>query len=145
MAVEVSASGEPPPAAGAVLVLYDAACGVCSRTAQVLRILDRRQRLRLLPLQRAAAVLGEAAPPRHDLQAVLNVRGPHGEWWTGGEAALRIAMAVPALWSIAWVGRLPVIAGLVEPAYRLVARNRHRLGRLLGATHCRFPRDEPGF
>jgi hypothetical protein len=32
---------------------------------------------------------------------------------------------------VARLGRLPVVNRLVEPMYRLVARHRHRLSRLL--------------
>jgi predicted DCC family thiol-disulfide oxidoreductase YuxK len=125
-----------------MLVLYDADCGLCSRTAQALRILDRRERLRLVPLQRAPELLGDGSPPADALKAALHVRGPEGDWWTGGEASLRIAAAVPALWPLAQVGRLPLISSMVEPAYRLLARHRDRLGRLLGAAHCRFRGDQ---
>jgi hypothetical protein len=35
---------------------------------------------------------------------------------------------------IARLGRLPLVNQLVEPLYRLVARHRHRLSRLLGSA-----------
>jgi predicted DCC family thiol-disulfide oxidoreductase YuxK len=35
---------------------------------------------------------------------------------------------------------LPGIRGLVDPAYRLVARNRHRISRRLGLNACRVDR-----
>lgn len=127
-----------------LIVLYDADCGLCSRTAQALRILDGANRLQLVPLQRAAEVVGSDGPSERALRDRLHVRDGAGAWWSGGEATLRIAASVSLLRPLAVVGRLPLVALLVEPVYRLLARHRNRLGRLLGATSCRFGGDGPG-
>ena len=124
-----------------LFVLYDADCGLCSRTAQVLRLLDSRGRLRLLPLQHAASELGPAAPSLDAMRATLHAGVPGRGWSTGGEAALRIAREVPVLWTLAVVGSLPLLNRLVEPGYVLLASNRDRIGRILGAEHCRFQGD----
>ena len=126
-----------------LFVLYDADCGLCSRTAQVLRVLDGRGRLRLMPLQRAASELGDAAPPLAAMKATLHAGVPGGAWSTGGEATLRIARAVPVLRSLALVGSLPLVNRLVEPGYDLLAANRDRIGRILGAERCKFKGDAP--
>jgi len=136
-----SASGGPAATSAELLVLYDGDCGLCSRTAQALRILDRRPSLSLVPLQRAAELLGDGSPAAAELSEVLHVRDQDGDWLTGGSAVLRVASAVPALWPLAQVGRLAPISLMVEPGYRLLARHRHRLGRLLGVSSCRFPGD----
>jgi hypothetical protein len=47
---------------------------------------------------------------------------------------------VPALRPFAGAAGRPGIRALVEPAYRLVARNRHRISRRLGLTACRVDR-----
>jgi predicted DCC family thiol-disulfide oxidoreductase YuxK len=99
--------------------------------------------LSLVPLQRATELLGDGSPAAAELAAVLHVRGPDGDWSTGGGAVLRIASAVPALWPLAQIGRLPPISLVVEPGYRLLARHRHQLGRLLGVSSCRFAGDPP--
>ena len=123
-------------------VLYDADCGFCNRTARVLRRLDRRRRLRLVPLQAAASRL-PAAPSQEQLLASMHVVDAEGRWVAGGEAMLRIAGLVPALRPLALIGRLPLLRSLVQPAYELVAANRHRLSRLLGDVACRYPGDPP--
>jgi predicted DCC family thiol-disulfide oxidoreductase YuxK len=135
--------GHPTTRTAAMLVLYDADCGLCSRTAQALRILDTRGRLALVPLQSAAGAIDPGVPPREQLQRVLHVRDADGAWWQGGEAVMRIAASVPVLRPLALVGRLPIISGMVEPGYRALARNRDRLGRLVGAASCRFAGDPP--
>jgi predicted DCC family thiol-disulfide oxidoreductase YuxK len=124
-----------------LFVLYDADCGLCSRTAQALRVLDSRGRLRVLPLQLAASELGAAAPSLVAMTATLHAGVPGHRWSTGGEAALRIARAIPVLRSLAVVGSLPLLNRLVEPAYELLASHRDRIGRLFGADRCRFGGD----
>ena len=123
-------------------VLYDADCGFCNRTALVLRRLDRRRRLRLVPLQAPASRL-PAAPSQEQMLASMHVVDAEGRWAAGGEAFLRIAGLVPVLLPLALVGRLPLLRSLVQPLYELVAANRHRLSRLLGDVACRFPGDPP--
>lgn len=124
-------------------VLYDADCGLCSRTAQALRLLDGAGRLRLLPLQLAGSELGAAAPSLIAMKETLHAGVPGRAWSTGGEATLRIARAIPALRTLAVVGSLPFLNRLVEPVYQLLASHRDRIGRLLGAERCQFAGDTP--
>jgi predicted DCC family thiol-disulfide oxidoreductase YuxK len=126
-----------------LFVLYDADCGLCSRTAQALRLLDARRRLRVIPLQTAEAELGALAPPADAMRARLHAGVPGNGWSTGGEATLRIARAIPVLWSLAFAGSLPILNRLVEPTYQLLASHRDQIGRLLGADRCRFGGDAP--
>jgi predicted DCC family thiol-disulfide oxidoreductase YuxK len=128
--------------AAPLFMLYDADCGLCSRTAQALRILDFGGRLRVVPLQRATVELGASAPPVSSLLATLHAGSPAEGWSTGGAAAMRIARAVPALRTLAWVGSLPGVRRLVEPGYRFIVAHRHQIGRLLGADRCRYRGDQ---
>ncbi len=130
--------------AAPIYMLYDADCGLCSRTAEALRILDSRGRLRIIPLQRAAVDLGNEAPPVSSLLATLHVGSPADGWWTGGAAAMRLAREIPVLRTLAWVGSLPGFSRLVEPGYRLLATHRDRIGRLVGADRCQFRGDGDG-
>lgn len=114
-------------------VLFDSDCGFCTRSAGVLRRLDRARRLDLVPLQGAAL---KDAPPERLLIERLHVRDAAGAWSAGGAAWLRIAAAVPALRPLAWFAPLPFIRSLVEPVYAVIANNRHRLSRLLGDDAC---------
>lgn len=120
-----------------LVVLFDADCGFCSWSATLLDRLDRGHALRLVPLQRAAAELDDA-PPQQVLLATMHVRGRDGRWERGGAALLRIAGVVPILRPLAVAGRVPPVRWVFEAWYRLVARNRHRLGRLLGLESCTY-------
>jgi predicted DCC family thiol-disulfide oxidoreductase YuxK len=130
--------------ANPLYMLYDADCGLCSRTAQAMRMLDVRGRLRVIPLQRASAHLGGAAPPISSLLATLHVGNPADGWSTGGAAAMRLARAIPVLRTLAWAGALPGMRRLVEPGYWLLVTNRDTIGRLVGADRCTFRGDEEG-
>jgi predicted DCC family thiol-disulfide oxidoreductase YuxK len=123
---------------GRLTVLFDADCGFCSRTAEVLRRLDRHRGLELIAVQRAHLVRPDA-PPEARLLETIHVRDAGGTWATGGAAWVRIAAAVPWLRPLSLVARVPLLDRLVEPVYRLVARNRHLLSRAFGADACRFP------
>lgn len=122
---------------GSLMVLFAADCGFCAHCAMVLQKLDRSRRLAFLPLQDAASVL-TGVPGPEELAMTLHVRDHDGQWVRGGAACLRIAAALPVLMPLAFAGRLPFASVVVEGAYRLVARNRDQLSRLLGLDGCRF-------
>ena len=122
------------PADARLLVLYDADCGICTRSARLLQRLDRDRRLRLVPLQEAGAIDG--APPLEALLEAIHVRDRHGAWYVAGAACGRIADEIPIARPLALVGRLPGVLPVVEWAYRRVAGNRHRLSRLMGDESC---------
>jgi predicted DCC family thiol-disulfide oxidoreductase YuxK len=117
-------------------VFYDADCGFCSRSAALLGRLDRAGRLELVPLQEAGEAV-PGAPPEDRLLELMHVRDGSGSWWRGGAAWLRIADIVPALRLLALLARLPLVRPLVDTVYAFVARNRHRISRLLGYDACR--------
>jgi predicted DCC family thiol-disulfide oxidoreductase YuxK len=121
-----------------LLVLYDADCGICTHSARRLRRLDRGRRLDLVPLEAAAGL--PDAPPLAVLRDALHVRDASGRWASGGAALVRIGRELPVLRPAALVAGLPGVRRLVEPAYRVVARNRHRISRWLGLTACRVDR-----
>jgi predicted DCC family thiol-disulfide oxidoreductase YuxK len=123
-----------PPADGRLLVLYDADCGVCSHSAGVLDRLDHGRRLRLVPLQDADTVVD--APPVEALLEAMHVRDPEGRWSVAGAAWIRIAAEVPLLRPLAVAARLAPVRLLAEWAYARVARNRHRISRVLGVDAC---------
>jgi predicted DCC family thiol-disulfide oxidoreductase YuxK len=124
---------EDLPARARLIVCYDGECGVCLAAVERLRNLDGDERLRFVPAQRVTSEFPDFAARIEPgaLSSALHVVEPDGRWVSGGEAVLRIAETLPRLRSVARLGRLPVVNRLVEPMYRLVARHRHRLSRLL--------------
>lgn len=124
------------PARARLTVCYDGECGVCLAAVARLRNLDGAEQLRFVPAQRVTSELPDFAARIEPgaLSSALHVIEPDGRWVSGAEAVLRIAETVPRLRPIARLGRLPLVNQLVEPLYRLVARHRHRLSRLLGSA-----------
>lgn len=120
-------------------VLFDDECGFCTCSARLIRRLDRSRRIRLLPVTAAADIPG--APSEDRLRELIHAVDRNGRWSAGGAASLAIADLVPVLKPIAWLGRLPLVRELVEPAYALVAANRHLLSRLLGLDACALKTD----
>jgi predicted DCC family thiol-disulfide oxidoreductase YuxK len=116
------------------VLLYDSDCGFCRWSVDKILSLDRRRRLRPLALQdpEADRLLGR-------MDADLKMASWHlvtadGRVYSGGAAAAPLFRLLPR-------GRLLAAAfaafpGLTDRAYRLVARNRDRFGRLVGQTAC---------
>jgi predicted DCC family thiol-disulfide oxidoreductase YuxK len=116
-------------------VFYDADCGFCTRSALLVRRLDRARRIQLTPLERAAARWPDA-PPRDRLVDLMHARSRSGEWLVGGAAWLRIADLVPPLRPLGWYARLPIVRWFVEPVYAQISAHRGLLSRLLGNDAC---------
>jgi len=123
--------------ASPLTMLFDADCGFCGRSAMLVRQLDRRRAIRIVPLQRAAGRVPNV-PPVEILMETIHVVDAEGNWSTGGAAWLRIMDQVPVLWPLAVMVRTPIIRPFVEPVYAWVAGHRQLLSRLLGAQACRY-------
>jgi predicted DCC family thiol-disulfide oxidoreductase YuxK len=129
---------------GRVLVLYDADCGICSRSARFLRRLDASQHLQLMPLQDAGDIVD--APSAAALRHSVHVRDRDGRWSCGGAAWIKIAAEIPLFRPLAIAARLAPVRSVVEWAYWRIADNRHRLSHLLGDDACRIePRTRSDF
>lgn len=108
------------------IFVYDAACVLCSRSANFVAGRDREGRFMYADLSSAFGqdlVRSHGLDPA-DLDAVVLVDGDKA--WTGSTATLRIVTSLPFPW---WLLRplLLVPRPLREPPYRFLARNRHRL------------------
>jgi predicted DCC family thiol-disulfide oxidoreductase YuxK len=117
-------------------VLYDGDCGICQASARLLRRLDRRHCLSLIPLQ---VFRSPQQPALDELLQSLHALDGEGRWFVGADALIAIARRVPALWPLALAARIPFAMSVLEVAYGLVARNRHLLSRGLRLTACRLP------
>lgn len=119
-----------------LVVLYDRDCSFCAWSARRIWDLDRRGRLEFLALQDAATSarpeLVRAAAERPLMDAIHALDVEDGTILVGGRAMIAIFEELPGGALVrAWV-RLPFIPPLIDLGYRVVARNRHRIGRRLG-------------
>lgn len=115
-------------------MLYEEDCGFCRWGVDRLLRLDRRHVLEAEPIQRPeSAELLSSMTPDERLES-WHVRSPGGRIWSGGEAVPVLLRLLPAgKHTASVVARFP---HTVDRLYRLVARNRSTLGRLVGARAC---------
>jgi len=112
-------------------VLYDGACPLCRREIDIYRGLQ--------PLQADSMVcfadVSDATLPlppgttREQLLARFHVRGRDGELRSGAQAFLALWAELPGWRWLAWAGRAPGAAWLMERTYRLFLRGRPTLQR----------------
>jgi predicted DCC family thiol-disulfide oxidoreductase YuxK len=118
-------------------VFYDADCGICQASARLMVRLDARHQLNMVPLQTAPTTAETPSPD--ELLDSLHALDGDGRWWVGADAVIEIARRVPALRPLALATRVPFAVRALEIVYGLVARNRHRLSRILRLAACRLP------
>lgn len=112
-------------------ILYDDDCGFCKWSLNKVLAWDQRRRLTPVAIQseRGQELLAEipAAERLDSWHMVL----PSGEVRSAGAAAAPLAELLPGARPLAFLFRS--FPGLTARAYDLVAANRSRLGRLVGA------------
>ncbi len=111
-------------------VLYDEGCGFCRWCVGVLLALDRRHELRPVAIgsHEGAMLLGDLDErARRDSWHLVD---PQGRRTSAGAAVAPLLDLLPAGAPAAAVAR--ALPGPVERTYRLVARNRATVGRLVG-------------
>lgn len=123
-------SGQPP--AGGLL-LWDGGCGFCSRSVALLQRIARSP-VPVSPVQAHVDSLNAQAV-RAAQDQVLWV-DPAGAISAGVEAVSHALRAAGRPW-LGAVLALPVVRTVAAAIYRLIARNRHRLGGSGGA--CQRP------
>lgn len=116
------------------VLLYDSDCGFCRWCADKVLAWDRRGLLRPLALQdpEADAVLGGMDPAVK--MDSWHLAMPDGRVYSGGAAASRLLRLLPGGRPLAAL--LSLSPPLTDRAYRVVARNRDRFGRLVGEQAC---------
>ena len=116
------------------VLLYDSDCGFCRWSVDKVLAWDRRGRLRAVALQDPEA---EALLPGMDEAQKLaswHLVTSDGKVYSAEAAAPPLLRLLPGGGAPAAV--LAAFPRVTKPAYRLVARNRDRFGRLLGQTAC---------
>lgn len=118
-------------------LFYDADCGFCTRAVAALLALGRRQALRSEPIRSPVGDRLLSDLPESERYGSWHLIEASGRRTSAGAVAAPLLRLLPAL---AWlVPLLEACPGEVDAAYRLVARNRGRLSRALGADRCTPP------
>jgi acetyl esterase len=127
-------SGAAPDGADAWTLVFDGECRFCLACVRLLGRWDRRTRLRFVPLQDARALEGLPPLDRHALERAMHLVSPLGEVWAGAAALPPMLQLLPGGGFLAVLLLLPGAEQLAAAGYRVVARNRHRLG--CGSATC---------
>ena len=136
------------------IMLFDADCGLCTHAAAWLMRRAAPEHLRAVPLQVVEVVAANrndepgddgmaqvrAKVEGRDLRTTLHVVTANGELRTGAAAVLHAARQLPRWRHLARLADHRLGHALLEPAYRVVAANRNRIGRWLGIKQtCTVP------
>jgi predicted DCC family thiol-disulfide oxidoreductase YuxK len=116
------------------VLLYDADCGFCRWSVDKILRWDRGHKIRVVPLQSPEAdeLLGLMDPERK--MASWHLVSDEGEVRSGGAAAPPLLRLLPGGRPIATAAQ--IFPRTTDRAYRLIAKNRGRLGRLIGEKAC---------
>ncbi|SCL18363.1 Predicted thiol-disulfide oxidoreductase YuxK, DCC family [Micromonospora rhizosphaerae] len=117
--------------------VYDGDCAFCSRCAE---FIERRipTGARVVPWQ--FADLGALGLTEAECEEAVQWVGADGSRASGPDAIARLLGGSSPLWRVAGAGlRFPPVRAAARPAYRWVARNRHRLPG--GTAACSLPQE----
>jgi len=114
------------------IILYDGVCGLCNRLVQFLLRHDKRKHLRFASLQSdfAGAVLRRHGLDPKDLDTfhfVENYDQQNERVVDRSDAVLKAGRALGGVWAMLASVASIFPRALLDPLYRLVARNRYRV------------------
>ncbi len=121
-------------------LIFDGECGFCRRAVTLLMRWDKYGRLRFVPFQDPAALAQLPAIPRASLEQAMHLVTPAGEVYAGATAVPVILRLLKWGRPLALAFRFPGVPAVAARIYRIVARNRHRLG--CGSSTCTLRYDK---
>jgi predicted DCC family thiol-disulfide oxidoreductase YuxK len=120
-------------------IVYDSECGFCRWSLRKVLAWDRRDQLTPLALQDAEAARLLAAIPERERFASWHLIASDGHVYSAGDAVAPLLRLLPGGRPLAAIAA--AFPRLTGRAYFLVARNRSKLGRLVGGRgRARHPR-----
>jgi len=115
-------------------LLYDSDCGFCRWSLDKILARDRDGRIRPVPLQSPEADVLLKGMDHDRKMASWHLVKPDGTVYSAGAAVAPLMRLLPGAKSAAAIaGAMPPVTGI---AYRLISRNRTRLGKLIGSQAC---------
>jgi predicted DCC family thiol-disulfide oxidoreductase YuxK len=116
-----------------LVAVYDGDCVICQSTRQTFQSLDWRRRIEFVDLHDRAGWSGRFPGLSEDaLMGEIHVIDAPGTIYTGFQATRRMLKEIPLGWPFWLLSRIPGMNALGERMYRLIARNRYGINRLLG-------------
>jgi predicted DCC family thiol-disulfide oxidoreductase YuxK len=118
-----------------ITLYFDGRCPLCLREVRWLAGRADPARLRLVDVHDDLALACDRTPAREEMLAILHARTASGQWLTGVEATVAAWQAAGAGVWVRWL-IWPGVRRLSWLLYRLFARYRHRLARIVGEQVC---------
>jgi predicted DCC family thiol-disulfide oxidoreductase YuxK len=116
-------------------VVYDGACKVCGRLVRLLTVWDKKRQLELIPFQNTTVLDRFPWIPSSAYAEAMQVIGPGGQTWQGGDAVEKLLDILPFGGVFGWAFSVPGFGGLFARFYKWFARNRYRFGC---GEHCQL-------
>jgi predicted DCC family thiol-disulfide oxidoreductase YuxK len=116
------------------ILLYDSDCGFCRWSVDKVLAWDRSDRVRSMELQDPEADTLLGGMEEDVKMGSWHLVAPDGRVYSAGAAAPPLLRLLPGGKPLAAL--LAAFPGVTDRAYRVVARNRDRFGRLVGQTAC---------
>ncbi len=122
------------------VIVYDGECRFCQWSIRRIQKLDRRDQFEYLPRQTDGVAVRFPRLEESDfntglrfVSAVSERSGPTAGAeiiYVGSDAIYEIYRRIPPLHLITWLYRVPVFSTFFRACYGIIARNRHRFGRV---------------
>ena len=116
-------------------VVYDGQCKVCGRLVKLLNAWDTRKELEVIPFQNTTVLDRFPWIPSEAYAEAMQLIGPGGQTWQGGEAIEQLLKILPYGGTFGWAFRIPGFGSLFGRFYRWFARNRYKFGC---GEHCQM-------
>lgn len=117
-------------------LIFDGDCGICRRSVDWVRKVDRDGRIEPVPYQASSVEERFPGIPRSDMESAMQLVASDGRRWQGARAAEELLRLVPGWSLLAPFFRVPGVRWVAGHVYRAVARNRRHLGC---GEHCALP------
>lgn len=116
-------------------VVYDGQCKVCGRLVKLLTAWDTRKELEIIPFQNTTVLDRFSWIPAESYAEAMQLIGPGGRTWQGGEAIEQLLEILPYGGTFGWAFKIPGFGNLFGRFYRWFARNRYKFGC---GEHCQM-------
>lgn len=124
-----------------VIVIYDGECGVCQALKHWLERRDAQHCLKLIPYQIAQGEEVASFVPLDQMKEALFLISEKGKVYRGAQALLELLKRLTGFWKgVGIIFTFLPLSLLLEPFYRLFARYRRPLSKILGLKNqsCRL-------
>ena len=116
-------------------VVYDGQCKVCGRLVKLLTAWDKRKELEIIPFQNTSVLDRFPWIPSEAYAEAMQLIGPGGRTWQGGEAIEQLLKILPYGGVFGWTFSIPGFGTLFGRFHRWFARNRYKFGC---GEHCQM-------